>query len=117
MPNWNLGDPDRRRVQAQAQAQAKHIIAEEASEAANVIAKAAELAINTLANAASAAQAVVNIDLTYIKKEMTEIKVILESKYVTKEAFSPVKIITYGMTGIALVGVVGAIVSMVIIRH
>lgn len=38
----------------------------------------------------------------------------LESKYVTKEEFSPVKTLVYGGTGLALVALVGAILHQVI---
>lgn len=115
MSNWKQGDPDRR-TQAPAVVAAEDVIAEAASEAAKVIAKAAELAISTLANAATTAQNVVNIDLNYIKKDMTEIKLMLESKYVTKEAFSPVKMIAYGMVGAILLAVIGALLSLIIAK-
>lgn len=116
MSNWKLGDSDRRKEDILAENNKKSI-ADDAAEAVKVVAEAAQKAVVTLASAASTAQALVNLDIGYIKTDIGVIKKLLEDKYVTKEAFNPVKIITYGMTGIALVGVVGAVVSMVIIRH
>lgn len=115
MSNWKLGDLDRRKEDIVSDVN-KKIISDAASDAIKVVAEAAQKAVVTLASAASAAQALVNLDVSYIKKDVTEIKEMLKSNYVTKEAFNPVKIITYGMTGIALCGVVGAVVSLVIIR-
>lgn len=110
-----MGDADRRKEDILAEGN-KRIISAAAEDAIKVVAKAAQEAVITLASAASAAQAIVNLDVGYIKKDIAEIKALLSEKYVTKESFGPVKIITYGMTGIALVGVVGAVVSLVIIR-
>lgn len=113
MSNWKPGDPERRKNGDEVR---RHEIAIEASDAAKLIADAAAVAIKTLSNAASSAQSLVALDIDYIKKDMKIIKELLENKYVTKESFNPVKIITYGMTAIALSGVVVAIISMVIIH-
>lgn len=115
MNNWKLGDADRRKEDIVAESN-KRIISAAAEDAIKVVAKAAQEAVITLAAAATAATAVVNLDIGRIKDDVKEIKAMLDAKYVTKEAFNPVKIITYGMTSIALVGVVGAVVSLVIIR-
>lgn len=115
MSNWQPNDPDRRKEDILAEGN-KRIISAAAEDAIKVVAKAAQEAVITLASAASAAQAIVNVDVTYIKKDVIEIKEMLKSSYVTKEAFAPVKMIAYGMTSIVLVGVAGAIVSLVIIR-
>lgn len=115
MSTWKPTDPDRRKEDILAEAN-KKIISDAAAEAIKVVAEAAQKAVITLASAASTAQALVNLDIGYIKTDIGVIKKLLEEKYVTKEAFNPVKIITYGMTGIALIGVVGAVVSLVIIR-
>lgn len=113
--NWKPGDLDRRKEDILAETN-KRIISSAAEDAIKVVAKAAQEAVITLAAAASAAQAVVNLDIARIKDDVKEIKAMLDAKYVTKESFGPVKIITYGMTSIVLVGVVGAIVSLVVIR-
>lgn len=113
--NWKLGDKDRRKEDILVERN-KKIIADAAEEAIRVLAMSAEKALVTLASAASAAQTVVNLDMSYIKKDVIEIKEMLKSNYVTKEAFGPVKMIAYGMTSIVLVAVIGAVVSLVIIR-
>ena len=69
--------------------------------------------------AAAAAAAVVANDITYIKSEMTDIKVIMEkmdNKYLTRREFEPVKTIVYGLVAIILIAVVGALVALVIIE-
>lgn len=53
-------------------------------------------------------------DLQYIKRDISEIKHKLESNYVTKEEFDPIKRIVYGMVSIILVAVVTAIVALVL---
>lgn len=116
MSNWKPGDTDRRKEDVLAE-QNKRIISQAAEDAILVVAKAAQEAVITLAAAATAATSVVNADISRIKDDVKEIKIMLDAKYVTKEAFNPVKIITYGMTSIALITVVGAIVSLVIVRH
>jgi hypothetical protein len=58
--------------------------------------------------------AVMASDLQYIKKETEEIKSLLASKYVTVEAFEPIRKLVYGMVSLILVAVVGAILTIVI---
>lgn len=53
-------------------------------------------------------------DISWIKQEVKDIKDSLEKKYVTKEEFWAVKTIVYGGASIVLVGVFGAIVTMVL---
>jgi len=55
-------------------------------------------------------------DIEQIKKDTTEIKIRLESNYVTKDQFAPVQKIVYGMVGLILVTVVGALLTLVIIK-
>lgn len=116
MTNWKPTDPDRRKEDVLAE-QNKRLISLAAEDAIKVVAKAAQEAVITLATAATAAQALVNLDISYIKKEVSEIKGMLTANYVTKEAFSPVKTICYSIAGVSLLGVLAAIVSMVIIKH
>lgn len=40
----------------------------------------------------------------------------MDKKYVNKEEFKPVKIVVYGLVGIILTGVVGALIGLVIIK-
>ena len=62
------------------------------------------------------ALAVIQNDISYIKESLDEIKTSTEKKYVTKEDFDPVKRIVYGLVALILVGVVGALLALVIIK-
>jgi hypothetical protein len=57
-------------------------------------------------------------DLTYIRKDVAEIKEKLEGSYITKmefeTKFDPVKKIVYGMVAVVLLGVAGALVALVV---
>jgi hypothetical protein len=55
-------------------------------------------------------------DISYIKDEITEIKVKLESKYVTQTEFEPVKRIVYGLVGLILVAVVGSLLGLILLK-
>ena len=58
--------------------------------------------------------ALIKRDISYIKRELREINNKLEKAYITKKEFDPVKSIVYGMIGLILLTVGGAIVSLVI---
>lgn len=58
--------------------------------------------------------AVIANDLTYIKRDIADIKATVQHGYVTKEEFEPIKKIVYGLVGLILVAVVGAVVSLVV---
>jgi len=69
--------------------------------------------------AAAAAAAVVANDIIYIKTEMSDIKSLMEkmdSRYLSRREFEPVKSIVYGLVSIILIAVVGALVALVIIE-
>ena len=53
-------------------------------------------------------------DIVFIKKELSGIKDCLTNKYVTVEAFDPVRKIVYGLVGITLLTVVGAVIALAI---
>lgn len=53
-------------------------------------------------------------DIAYIKASIDEIKRHLETKFVTKTEFEPVKKLTYGATGVILVAFVGALIALVV---
>jgi hypothetical protein len=55
-------------------------------------------------------------DVEFIKSEVVEIKSKLEGNYVTKDEFDPIRKIVYGMVSLILVGVVGALLGLVIIK-
>lgn len=56
----------------------------------------------------------VEVKLEYIKRDVADIKTRLDAQYVTVQEFEPVKKIVYGMVGLILVAVVGAIIALVI---
>jgi len=60
--------------------------------------------------------AVMANDITYIKKEVTEINQKLSHEYVTKIEFEPLKKVVYGLIALILTAVVGEILTLVIIR-
>lgn len=49
-------------------------------------------------------------------KSLVENQANNQSKYVTKEAFAPVQLIVYGLAGLILSSVIGALVIMVVKR-
>lgn len=60
-------------------------------------------------------------DIFYIKEKLNAVDVKVSSHYVTKEEFEgykksqePINKIVYGMVGLILVGVVGAVISLVL---
>ena len=55
-------------------------------------------------------------DINYIKTEVAEIKASLEAKYVTQMEFDPIRKVVYGMVSLILVGVIGALIGLVIIK-
>lgn len=55
-------------------------------------------------------------DISYIKRDVTEIKDKIERSYVTREEFEPIKKIVYGLVALILITVVGAVLALVIIR-
>ena len=53
-------------------------------------------------------------DIKYIKDDVQEIKGKLEKNYITREEFDPIKKIVYGIVGLVLTGVLGALLALVI---
>lgn len=58
--------------------------------------------------------AVIQTDLTYIKEKLNAVDNKVSSHYVSKEEFEPIKKIVYGLVGLILVAVVGALVALVV---
>jgi len=52
--------------------------------------------------------------VSYIKAEIIKINDKLESHYVTVEEFDPIRKVVYGLVGLILTGVVGALITLVI---
>lgn len=56
--------------------------------------------------------------IEYIKESIDKIEKKIDNKYVTKDEFAPVKLVVYGLVGVILVAVMGAIIALVVItRH
>ena len=55
-------------------------------------------------------------DISYIRDDLVEIKSTLKGSYVTKEEFEPIKKIVYGLVGLILIAVVGALMGLVLIK-
>lgn len=92
-------------------------VADESRSIAREVAQRAEATAIELAKSTAEttkAMLILSADLKYIKQDIAEIKSALDGKYITVEAFWPVKTIVYAGAGIALVGVAGAIVALVI---
>lgn len=49
-----------------------------------------------------------------VKADIADIKVKMEQHYVTKEEFSPVKNLVFGMVAVILTAVIGALITLVI---
>ena len=53
-------------------------------------------------------------DISYIKRDIVEIKGKLEKEYVTQDQIDPIKRIVYGLVSIILTSVVVGIVALVV---
>ena len=53
-------------------------------------------------------------DVEQIKKDITEIKLLVTQNYVRREDFNPVQKIVYGLVTVILMGVIGALMALVI---
>jgi Flp pilus assembly protein TadD len=60
--------------------------------------------------------AVIATKVESIENKVDEIGIKLEGHYVTKEEFDPVKKIIYGVVGLILTSVVGALLALVVLR-
>lgn len=58
--------------------------------------------------------AVILTKVGYLEVGFQEIKVLLEKDYVTQDEFEPIRRVVYGMVGLVLLSVLGAIVALVI---
>jgi hypothetical protein len=55
-------------------------------------------------------------DITYIRKDIEEIKLKMKSDFVTQAEFAPIKSVVYGLVGTTLTGVLGAILALIILK-
>ena len=49
-----------------------------------------------------------------VQSDVKDIKVKLESKYVTQDQFEPIKKIVYGLVGLVLIAFAGGLINLVI---
>lgn len=59
-------------------------------------------------------QAVLQNDIAYIRADISDIKAALQSNYVTKDQFDPVKRIVYGVASLVMIALVGAFMTLVL---
>lgn len=53
-------------------------------------------------------------NITYIQRDVAEIKGKLNEEYVTHQEFEPIKNLVYGMVALILTGFVGALIALVV---
>lgn len=99
---------------AQAAERVVQVAASAEREKQQTAATAADQLTLTAAHAAKALSEATKVDLGYIREELKEIKLRLDSKFVTKEIFDPVKQIVYGQVVLILVAVVGGLLTLVL---
>lgn len=58
--------------------------------------------------------ALIQQDISYMKDKLDNVDQKISTHYVSREEFEPIKKIVYGMVGLILVAVVGALVSLVV---
>jgi hypothetical protein len=90
------------------------LAARDAAEMVNAAAMTAHQVTSSAAAAAKGLAEATRGDVRHMQIALDEIKLKLDNKYVTVEAFQPVKSLVYGMVGTILVAVVGALVALVL---
>lgn len=60
--------------------------------------------------------AVMANDVSYIKTAVKDLNDKVDNNYVTKEQFAPVQKLVYGLVGLILVAVVGAMMALILRR-
>lgn len=53
-------------------------------------------------------------DIEQIKKDITEINLLVKDNYVRREEFNPVQKVVYGLVSVILMGVIGALLALVL---
>ena len=85
-----------------------------AAEVAHVAEDAARQVAATAAQAAKVLAETTHLELGYIKKDLEEIKLRLDCRFVSIEAFDPIRKLVYGMVGLILAGVVTAVLALIV---
>lgn len=94
------------RLLATSAAEAAAKVIAEATVAASKLALTAAQAAHTLAESS-------RIELVYVREGIDEIKMRLDNKFVTMDAFEPVRKLAYGLAAVALTGMLAAVLRMV----
>lgn len=71
---------------------------------------------NTISRTTETSIAVMSEQIKYIVEKVEAIERKVDAQYVTKVEFEPIKKIVYGLVGLILVTVVGAVLALVVIR-
>lgn len=58
--------------------------------------------------------AVIARDIVYIKDQLSDVQTTLHSNYVLKSDFEPVQKIVYGLVGLVMIAIIGALMALVI---
>lgn len=72
--------------------------------------------MKTAGNGLETKIAVVQTDVTYLKEKIDTIDKKLDAQYVTQDEFDPIRKLVYGIVGLILTAVVGALISIVVNR-
>lgn len=101
------------------QLKAEHIISLAKQTAEQVASKAVEVAYEVTKKATETAEKVLlfSQSMDYMAKDICEIKLKLDSKFVTKEEFNLVRALVFGLVSLILVAFVAALISLVYIKR
>jgi len=58
----------------------------------------------------------IQCDVASVKTDIKDIKESMEADYVSRTEFNPIQKIVYGMVGLVLLAVLGALVSLVVLK-
>lgn len=53
-------------------------------------------------------------DINHIRSDIADIKGEMRERFVTKDQFEPVRLVVYGLVGVLLLAVIGALLALVI---
>lgn len=82
------------------------------SELIRVAQEAAKEVLLTASVAAAKLSTETALNISYIQKDITEIKDLMKNNYATKEEMKPVKMIAYGLVALVMVAVIGGLMLL-----
>ena len=92
--------------------------AQAAAEAVVRVAEAAALQVSsTAAQTAQVLAESTRLDLQYIKDDLKEIKARLNTQFVTRDVFDPIRNLVYGQVALILVAVATGVLALVLRTH